>query len=145
MKFEAMEELLSCILRREDALLDPPTEKDWSLLCSKFGCEFDGSFRMFIEFMSKYRFPGEIYNVSTGVTNGNDPIGLVYDLELSMGKWDPRMIPFYGIGNGDYFCLNKDQCPASPVYYHYLDLDRYEKYSETFSEWLNQLPDFLSS
>lgn len=144
MNRDSMEEILASLLRPEDERLDPPTEEDWCDLCSKFDCTFSTTFMLFIALMAKYKFPGDIYNVSSGITNGNDPIALVYDLELEMGAWNPRMIPFYGIGNGDYFCLNKAECPNSPVYYFYLDRNIYEKYSENFEEWVRHLPEFLA-
>ena len=50
------------------------------------------------------------------------------------------MIPFYGIGNGDYFCLRINDMK---VYYFYEDQLQFEFYMETFAEWILDLPDFL--
>lgn len=51
--------------------------------------------------MSKYEFPGDIYNVKND-HNGNDMILDVYQYECQYSEWDENMVPFYGIGNGDY-------------------------------------------
>ena len=93
--------------------------------------------------MSKYAFPGDIFNISGSRTNGDDHVSLVYDLEMQNGRWQKHMIPFYGIGNGDYFCLNRDECPSSPVYYWYHDGESAEIVSPSFEAWIRKLPEFL--
>ncbi|MCC5463776.1 SMI1/KNR4 family protein [Pelosinus baikalensis] len=138
-----IESILDKILEEEGMQLDSPTSGDWDVLRIKFNCEFGDEFKSFIELMSTYIFPGDIFNVSTGRTNGNDSIELVYDFEMKGGNWNPKMMPFYGIGNGDYFCLNSDENPSSPVYYYYHEDSRVEKYADTFEEWIRDLPDFL--
>lgn len=35
--------------------------------------------------MSEYSFPGDILNVSSGKTNGNDTIEFTYDYEIKQG------------------------------------------------------------
>lgn len=139
-----MEHVLSSILEPEQAPLDPPTAADWASLSVRLSCSFDADFCNFIELLSSYQFPGDIYNVSTGNTNGNDSIQIVYDTEMSLGHWNPNMVPFYGIGNGDYFCLNRLECPNSKVYYYYADRDAYEAYSPSFEHWVRNLPTFLA-
>ena len=98
-----MECILKSILAPEVPELDPPSIADWKKLSSKFNYSFEECFRHFIELMAKYQFPGDIYNVSTGRTNGNDLIAVVYDMEMDTHQWKEEMIPFYGIGNeGSY-------------------------------------------
>lgn len=138
-----MNAILSNILEKEDTPYDPPTEKDWEKLKQKFGCQFETEFKYFIELMAVYDFPGDIYNVSSGNTNGNDDVAFIYDYEIEHKRWNPDMIPFYGIGNGDYFCISIKACPHSPVYYHYHDRGSYEQLYENFTEWVLDLPDFL--
>jgi hypothetical protein len=140
---DEMEKILASILDKEDSLLDTPSQNDWDELSKKFSCKFSDDFKYFIELMSKYIFPGDIFNVSTGITNGNDSISLVYDCEVKAGGWDLDMIPFYGIGNGDYFCISAKESPNSSVYYFYHDDIRLEKYSDSFEEWVKELPTFL--
>ena len=50
------------------------------------------------------------------------------------------MIPFFGIGNGDYFCVCKTN---NKIYYFYHDILSFEEYSENMDEWIMELPDFL--
>jgi hypothetical protein len=93
--------------------------------------------------MSCWIFLGDIYNVSCGQTNGNDSIIDVYEHEVKYGKWNKNLIPFYGIGTGDYFCLNAAEGKDSKVYYYYHDKNEYEIEQVSFIEWLKGLPDFL--
>lgn len=50
------------------------------------------------------------------------------------------MIPFYGIGNGDYFCINKLDLK---VYYYYNDKYTLEEYCYNFKTWIENLPNFF--
>jgi hypothetical protein len=143
MEYLEIEEILSKILDREEHDLERPTENDWVVLREKFRCDFSKEFIYFVELMSSWIFPGEIYNVSSGKTNGNDSVLDVYQHEMSHGNWDKNMIPFYGIGNGDYFCLNASEGKESKVYYYYEDKDKYEIEYNNFGEWIKDLPDFL--
>lgn len=140
----SVETIIRALLRPEPVPFDPPSNADWRRLEARFGCRLDEPFKEFMALMSRFEFPGEILNVSTGRTNGNDPIELVYDLECRWPEWDPDMIPFFAIGNGDYFCLNRVECPSSNVYYRYLERVSFEKYSRSFEEWVMQLPQYLA-
>lgn len=64
----------------------------------------------------------------------------VYQYECQYPEWDRNMIPFYGIGNGDYFCIHREN---NRVYYFYADRLEFEFYMDTFGEWISDLPDFL--
>lgn len=136
--------LLDSILDKELGNLDTPSENDWIQLEKRFGCQFPKEFRYFIDLMSEYVFPGDILNVSSGKTNGNDTIEFTYDYELKQGVWKKELIPFYSIGNGDYFCLLANECPNTGVYYYSHEEHNVEKEADSFEEWLNQLPSFLS-
>lgn len=139
-----MEQILSGSLIPESTPFDPPTLQDWQRIESNFGCVFNDEFKDFMGLISKYQFPGDILNVSSGKTNGNDPIQLAYDMESRYSFWNACMIPFYFIGNGDYFCLNKSECPESRVYYFYSERHSFELYCDSFEEWVRQLPQFLA-
>lgn len=65
------------------------------------------------------------------------------DWEMQSGRWNKNMIPFYGIGNGDYFCLCSKEGKKSKVYYYYEDKSLFEPYTDSFEEWIEQLHDFL--
>lgn len=139
-----MEAILRTVLSPETAHLDPPSDADWKRVESKFGCTFGDDFKTFMTLMSRFHFPGEILNVSSGRTNGNDSVELAFDLESQSAHWNPEMVPFYAIGNGDYFCLQKSECPFSKVYYFYSERAAFESYCDSFAEWVRQLPQFLA-
>lgn len=141
MEYSEIESILATILEKETDTLDKPTEKEWKELSSNFNCSFNKEFRYFIELMSLWSFPGDIYNVSKVNNNGNDTIEDVYNHEVINGNWNVNMIPFYGIGNGDYFCISKVD---SKVYYYYGDKGEFEKYCDTFKAWIEDLPNFLA-
>lgn len=141
---EDIEAILKTVIEQEVTKLEPPSQKDWFILEDKFSCSFSYEFKVFIELMSQYSFPGDILNVSTCLTNGNDTIEFTYDYELSRSNWSPDMIPFYSVGNGDYFCLSKKESPSSRVYYYYHEDNRTEHYSDSFENWIEELPKFFS-
>lgn len=141
---DAIANILDSILDKEWGNLDSPSASDWLKIENKFGCEFPNEFKFFIELMSEYVFPGDILNVSSGKTNGNDTIEFTYDYEIKEGYWEKELIPFYSIGNGDYFCLRSKDCPHTGVYYFSHEEHRIDKEADNFTEWLNQLPTFLS-
>lgn len=144
MTYGKIEEILASNLSHEPSQLDSPSPEDWHRVERKFGCRFEDDFKHFIGLMSRYQFPGEILNVSSGRTNGNDSIELTFDFETNEASWNLNMIPFFAIGNGDYFCLNKLECPASPVYYFYSERNLYEMYCHIFEDWIKRLPEFLA-
>jgi hypothetical protein len=51
--------------------------------------------------------------------------------------WEDDLIPFYAIGNGDYLCFRKSECPNSGVYFIPHDEARITKTHSTFSHYLN--------
>ena len=85
--------LLDGILDKEIRNLDIPSISDWGIIEKKFGCQFPREFKIFIELMSEYSFPGDILNVSKGKTNGNDTIEFTYDYEMKQGEWKEELIP----------------------------------------------------
>ena len=141
---DEVEKLLISVLDKETESLESPSANDWIKIEGKFGCQLPNEFKCFIELMAEYVFPGDILNVSSGKTNGNDTIEFTYDCEMNEGIWQEELIPFYSIGNGDYFCIHSEECPGSAVYYYAHDELIVEKETENFEEWLNQLPVFLS-
>ena len=145
MTHQEVEMILSQVLKKESAPYDLPTADDWKFLRHKFGTDFPNEFISFIELMSTYAFPGEILNVArTGNTNGNDQIASAFDSEMQNGKWNPNLVPFYAIGNGDYFCLSSKEGRNSPVYYYYHEDAHHERFAMNFDSWLNGLKAFLA-
>ena len=135
-----IEEVLKKCLCCEDEEFDFPTSDEWLQLEQSLNCTFCSEFKCFIDLMSKYSFPGEIFNIKEIDNNGNDTIAIVYQHELKYGNWKKEMVPFYGIGNGDYFCIS---ALDSKVYYYYGDMESYEEYCDNFEMWINRLPEIL--
>ncbi|WP_242274689.1 SMI1/KNR4 family protein [Bacillus cereus group sp. BfR-BA-01310] len=88
MNYNEVESILSNILERETEVLDKPTDKEWKGLSDKFNCSLSNEFKYFIELMTFWSFPGDIYNVSKGKTNGNDTLEEVYNCEMSNSNWN---------------------------------------------------------
>lgn len=138
-----IESLLECILETEWMDLDIPTEEDWESLEKCFECKLPLEFKYFIELMTKYIFPGDILNVSSGKTNSNDTISFTYEYEIEHGKWDKELIPFYSIGNGDYFCLHSKEGINTGVYYYSHEEDKIKKEADSFKDWIKNIHAFL--
>ncbi|MEM7244568.1 MAG: SMI1/KNR4 family protein [Acidobacteriota bacterium] len=141
---EEVHSLLATVLDPEASPLDPPEERHWHQLRESLGMDFPAEYVFFIESMAELSFPGDILNVRTdGRTNGNDGVLLTYEHERAWGRWPVEMIPFYGIGNGDYFAFKRDEGASSAVYYVSHDGDRPERDAASFEDWLRGLPEFL--
>ena len=140
MKKNEIEKILKTCMEKEEIAYAIPTPKDWDKLEKQIKFVFPETFKTFIEFMSEYSFPGDIYNVLEDNNNGNDTILDIYKYESEYSEWDKNMIPFYGIGNGDYFCICKTDCK---IYYFYHDKLMFENYLENMEKWIAELPDFL--
>lgn len=141
MEYIEIENILKTLLDKETDKLDKPTEEEWKELGERFNYVFEKEFKYFIELMSEWSFPGDIYNVSKENNNGNDIIEDVYNHEMENGNWKGNMIPFYGIGNGDYFCINTED---SKIYYYYEDKNKFEEYCNNFKAWIEDLHNFLA-
>ena len=129
---------------REDRVIDKPTAEDWARLEHKFGTIFSDEIKAFIDLMSVYHFPGDILNArESGQTNGNDTISFTYEFEMKQ-HWEADLIPFYAIGNGDYFCVSAKEGRDSAVYYWRHDDHSASKENASFAEWVKALPEFLS-
>lgn len=143
MEYGEVEIILSNLLEREEIRCRKPTPQEWEKLEQTTNCFFPKEFKFFIELMSQWTFPGDIYNVARD-NNGNDLIQDIYISELENVEWRKDMIPFYGIGNGDYFCIHSINGIGKEVYYYYHDEQLFELFTFTFEEWIRQLPEFLS-
>ena len=133
MKKNEIETILSMCLEKEEYEYSIPSNEDWKKLEKKVDFMFPETFKTFIDFMSVFSFPGDIYNVLEDNNNGNDSILQVYMHECQYPEWDKSMIPFYGIGNGDYFCICKND---AKIYYYYQDELKSECYSENMDDWI---------
>ncbi|QDT92833.1 SMI1/KNR4 family protein [Gimesia algae] len=137
--------VLDACLQRESPGLESPSSEEWQSLEGRYACRIPAEVRDFIDLMAEYEFPGDILNVGGRSNNGNDTIELTYEFESKENPtWSAEMIPFYSIGNGDYFCVSSLQCPESPVYYYYAEQGLFKHYIDSFKDWILELPRFLS-
>ncbi|MCA9016182.1 MAG: SMI1/KNR4 family protein [Planctomycetaceae bacterium] len=136
--------LLERCLTREATGFSPPTEQEWKSLEDRFDCKLPSELRDFIDLMAEYSFPGEILNVGAGPNNGNDTIEVAYEYEIEWNpSWAPTMVPFYSVGNGDYFCVSSKEGPASPAFYYDHDRGEFKAYADSIKNWIADLPNFL--
>jgi len=127
-----------------DEQFDPPTRKDWEFLERKFNCSFSPEFVAFIELITDYNCPGTVNVTREGRTNGDPTMDWWYDREMGLGGWNPDMLPFISVGNGDYFCLSAGKGPQSGVYYVYHEDGSEEELTASFQEWLERMEFFLN-
>ena len=139
-----VKEILSKNLEKEFEKIDQPSKQDWDKLEQLVGTLFPESYRWFVELMTEYSFPGEILNIQeSGLTNGNDTVSIVYESEFRDGD-RPWLVPFYSIGNGDYFCFDSRERENSGVYYYHHEDERLSCENPSFEDWIRSLPKFLS-
>jgi SMI1-KNR4 cell-wall len=123
---------------------DPPTRKDWEFLEAKFNTSFGPEFIAFVELITDYNLPGMLNVTREGKTNGDPTPDWWYDREMSAGMWNPDLIPFISVGNGDFFCLSASKGPESGVYYVDHEDGSEEPLTPSFREWLERLEYFLN-
>lgn len=146
MTTKTVSDILASFLKPKDEPFAAPKAKDWEDFERKFQSIPPADFVVFTDCITAFTFPGDLLNVTRELpSNGNDLISIVYAQEMETGYWHPNMIPFYAIGNGDYFCLNAKEGRDSKVYYYYHERQQFEVYSEYFEEWLKALPSFFQS
>ena len=136
--------ILEQCLPREAIGFLPPTEQEWRSLEDRLDCTLPSELRDFIDLMTEYSFPGDILNVGERPNNGNDTIEVAYDYEVEWNSsWLPTMIPFYSVGNGDYFCVSSKEGPVSTVFYYDHDRGEFKAYADSLQNWIADLPNFL--
>ena len=148
MSGDQVDHIISRVLVERQEPLDRPNEQDWKALQEKFQCDFSPDFVLFMQYLGSYRFPGEIYDVArSGKTSGNGTIASIYDAEISYTDgplWNADLIPFYGVGNGDCFCLSASGGEYSPVFYVFHEDGHTEQEYPSFEAFLMGLPDLLN-
>ena len=54
------------------------------------------------------------------------------------------LVPFYAIGNGDYFCFSAARADQSPVLYLDHETQTATEENASFADWVQALPEFLN-
>jgi len=128
---------------RRGEQFEPPTRKDWEFLESKFNCSFSPEFVDFVELITDYNLPGMLNVTREGKTNGDPTPDWWYDREMADDMWNPDLIPFIAVGNGDFFCLSASKGPQSGVYYVDHGAGAEDQITNSFEEWIRQMELFL--
>ena len=118
-----------------------PERTDWAALEAKFGRSFEPSFMHFMDMIHGYNCPGAL------AVRRDEPAGeyddwridQAWDHEMSFGGWNPQMVPFIDVSNGDFYCVGPGEPGVSPVWYHYHDDDSQERLADSFDEFLGRL------
>ena len=137
--------LLATILTARTTKLDTASVEDWRLLEERFRTRFPEEFIAFVDLMSEFHFEGDIFHVRRrGNANWDDSIETVFDCEREISGWPEHLVPFFGLGNGDYFALSATEGVTSAVYFRdHEDNYAVRRESVSFEMWLRQLPAFL--
>jgi len=119
------------------------SDEEWDRVQEYFSCQFPESFRLFMTIVTEYYFEGGLLSVaSDGEIEGEDTLITTVELEREMGNWPIDAVPFYDVGNGDYYCLNGNEGPNSRVYYVYHEDRRVEIVKASFDDWIRGMPDY---
>ena len=134
--------LMANIFRAEMPPKAAPNRSDWDKLFAFFETEFPDDFVHFMNLSGNFYIEGELLRVAVdGELIGDNTIVSVVIAERNIGGWPDNLIPFFSVGNGDYYCLEKGEQPSVVFIYHE---DRStEKMHESFEAFLkNELADF---
>jgi hypothetical protein len=95
-----------------------------------FGCSMPEGFTAMRALIGIYRIEGDHMPAEEMIA--------AFEAEKEINPtWEDDLIPFYAIGNGDYLCFRKSECPNSGVYFIPHDEARITKTHSTFSHYLN--------
>jgi hypothetical protein len=137
-----IDSLLNEIFPTESEPLAAPTTTDWEEIKTFFSTEFPEDFVFFMELIGNYCIKGELLRISEkNNISGIDTIVSAVLAERTVGNWPENLIPFFSVGNGDYYCLTKGL--AARVVYIYHEDRSMELLHDSFELFLkNELADF---
>jgi hypothetical protein len=134
------------VITRRDQPLQPPTTEEWRALEAKFECKLPLSFKNFIEVMSTYDQPEQLFVAARNEEPfSSETIALIYDRLVEFDEWPEDLIPFNGV-HGDYYCLSATAGEASPVIFVSDDVVREEcaeQIAASFDDWLANIEEHL--
>ena len=136
-KNEVENVLVSTFRQRADSL-PSPTVNDWAALRSYFGAtQLCDEFVFFMELAGRFRIEGELLRVADGrCLQGVDTIVSAVEAEKGISGWPGSLIPFYSVGNGDYYCVSTE--PAGAVVYLDHEGGSHKVLWKSFSEFLKE-------
>lgn len=142
---DEIENIVKQVCVSDSESYDIPSENDWNVLQQALNIQLSAEYKLFMELMGQYELSLMVLNViDSDNTNGDDSIEDAYNFEIKNNEhWPKQMIPFVDIGNGDYFCFDRTVGKETEVFYYFHDKLRADIYSNSFSDWITNLPDFL--
>ena len=122
----------------------PPEPDDWAAMEARFGCTFEDSFKHFMTSIVDYNCPTVLAVRRDGLPDGwhgwdGWRMDHAFDRETELGDWNPAMIPFFSLGNGDYYCLKDGGGGRSEVWFRDHEDESDEKIAGSFAEFLDRL------
>lgn len=134
------------IVTRRDKPLRPPTIEEWHSMEAKFQCVLPQSFKDFMEVMSAYEQPEQLFAAERiEEPFSSETIAVLYDRLVKFDDWPNDLIPFNGV-HGDFYCLSAAGGEASPVIFVSDDVVREqcaEPVAPSFDEWLSNIEEHL--
>ncbi len=136
MSKEEVEQLVRSRIK-ENSVSDPRAARmGVEAIEARFGCRLPEGFAAMRELIGVYRISGDHLP--------QDEVLHDYEWELKHNpNWTADFIPFYAIGNGDYLCFRRSECPQSAVYYVAHDDPEVQKLHRSFDDYLRD-PDWFN-
>jgi hypothetical protein len=105
------------------------SDSDVSSIEQRFECQLPEGFAAMRELIGTYCISGDHLPAKEVLLN--------YDWELKNNpNWTEDFIPFYAVGNGDYLCFRRSECPQSGVYYVAHDDPQVQRLHASFDDYL---------
>ena len=142
---QTMVALLKPVLRVREFPGRSLVEGDWDRVAEVFGRRPPDSFVVFVELLSEFHCWGAaLLGAAAGQAEDGDFESVArFEREAPLG-WPVGLIPFWEIGNGDYFALDLRNADRAPVVLHdHTDGSIREEYPD-FESFVRALPDTLS-
>ena len=95
-----------------------------------FECSMPESFGAFRALIGIYRIEGEHLPYE-------EMVAVAVAEKSANSLWEDDFIPFFALGNGDYLCLRRSECPESKVYFVPHDEPKISTLHRTFDEYLS--------
>ena len=120
-----------------------PSPNDWRGLSAFFLMQFPEEFIHFMNLLGNYYIEGGFLKVAeSGRLIGDDTIVSAVICEQNIGSWPSSLVPFFGVGNGDYYCISR-AFPFRITYIYHEDRSVSVMHN-SFEEFLkHELPDFV--
>lgn len=121
---------------KKSSVLDPRSPgMGVEMIEARFGCRLPEGFAAMRELIGEYCISGDHLPQA-------EVLG-VYESELTHNpNWTEDFIPFYAVGNGDFLCFRRSECPRSGIYYVAHDDPQVQKLHDSFDNYVRD-PDWL--